>query len=810
MTCASCVSHVSHALQSVEGVEEVTVNLATEKATVKFVDGPPRLEDLAEAVKDAGYGIESTKVTLVIEDVMKSEGGQTVKGVLGSLEGVVNVDADGDSGRATVELVQGVVSVSDLRHALEDAGYSVSGVVGDDEGDVVGRRELSLLKVKFLFSLAVAAVIMVSMAVSTTLDWLPLRPDWVFLALATPVQFWAGRQFYSSAWGALKHRTSNMNTLIATGTSVAYLYSAAVAVFGDTSFFDGRATGTYFDTSTAIVGLVLLGRFLEARAKGRASSAIRALIGLQPKQARVVKDGRETDVDVEDLLEGDVVVVRPGERLPVDGEVISGVTAVDESMLTGESFPVDKDPGSTVFGGTVNTTGVFSFRATKVGRETALAQIVRLVEEAQGSRAPVQRLVDVIASYFVPSVIGVALAVFAIWLLVGPPPAYVNATLVAVAVLIIACPCALGLATPTAIMVGTGKGAERGVLIKNAEALERAHKVQVVVLDKTGTVTAGRPSVVEIVTESMAEDDLLALAAAVERGSEHPIGRAVVEAAAEKALELTAVEDLRALPGFGIEGRIGGSAVAIGNRAMMSREGLAITNDLESAAGRLEEQGKTLLFVAANGVVEGLMAVSDAPRADSKQAVESLRRKGLEVIMLTGDNERTARAVAKQVGIDRVFAEVMPGDKAAVVMRLQEEGWIVAMVGDGINDAPALVQADVGIAIGTGTDIAIESSDITLVGGGLQGVAAAIELSRATMRTIRQNLFWAFAYNVALIPIAAGVLYPVFSDGVPDALSPVFGEFGFLNPILAAAAMAISSVTVVTNSLRLRRVNLAT
>ncbi|MDA1347942.1 MAG: copper-translocating P-type ATPase [Chloroflexi bacterium] len=810
MTCASCVSHVSHALQSVEGVEEVTVNLATEKATVKFVDGPPRLEDLAEAVKDAGYGIESTKVTLVIEDVMKSEGGQTVKGVLGSLEGVVNVDADGDSGRATVELVQGVVSVSDLRHALEDAGYSVSGVVGDDEGDVVGRRELSLLKVKFLFSLAVAAVIMVSMAVSTTLDWLPLRPDWVFLALATPVQFWAGRQFYSSAWGALKHRTSNMNTLIATGTSVAYLYSAAVAVFGDTSFFDGRATGTYFDTSTAIVGLVLLGRFLEARAKGRASSAIRALIGLQPKQARVVKDGRETDVDVEDLLEGDVVVVRPGERLPVDGEVISGVTAVDESMLTGESFPVDKDPGSTVFGGTVNTTGGFSFRATKVGRETALAQIVRLVEEAQGSRAPVQRLVDVIASYFVPSVIGVALAVFAIWLLVGPPPAYVNATLVAVAVLIIACPCALGLATPTAIMVGTGKGAERGVLIKNAEALERAHKVQVVVLDKTGTVTAGRPSVVEIVTESMAEDDLLALAAAVERGSEHPIGRAVVEAAAEKALELTAVEDLRALPGFGIEGRIGGSAVAIGNRAMMSREGLAITNDLESAAGRLEEQGKTLLFVAANGVVEGLMAVSDAPRADSKQAVESLRRKGLEVIMLTGDNERTARAVAKQVGIDRVFAEVMPGDKAAVVMRLQEEGWIVAMVGDGINDAPALVQADVGIAIGTGTDIAIESSDITLVGGGLQGVAAAIELSRATMRTIRQNLFWAFAYNVALIPIAAGVLYPVFSDGVPDALSPVFGEFGFLNPILAAAAMAISSVTVVTNSLRLRRVNLAT
>ena len=806
MTCASCVVHVERALESVPGVGEVNVNLATERASVQ-VDGEIELIDLAGAVEDAGYGIVSTKVTLVVE-TGEPPPSRAVDDVIGGLDGVANVTLTGDSGRVLVEFVEGVVGVSDVRHTLEKAGYSVSGVVGDDEVDAVGRREVSLLRTKFVVSLAVAAVIMAFMALPAGLDWLPFRMDWVFLAMATPVQLWAGRQFYSSAWGALKHRTTNMNTLIATGTSVAYLYSGAVTVFGGTGLFEDRATDTYFDTSTAIIGLVLLGRYLEARAKGRASNAVRALIGLQPRQARVVREGRETDVDIDDVAIGDVVLVRPGERVPVDGEVAEGATSVDESMLTGESEPVEKTPGDVVYGATVNTTGAFSFRATKVGRDTALAQIVKLVEDAQGSKAPVQRLADTVASYFVPAVIAVSITAFGVWFLVGPSPAYVNATLVAVAVLIIACPCALGLATPTAVMVGTGKGAERGVLIKSAEALETAHKVDVVVLDKTGTVTEGRPSVIETVAVSMGENRLLMLAASVESGSEHPIGRAVVEEAESRGVDRTAASGVRALPGYGIEGRVDGARVVIGSRRLMEQNGLAVPEELDARMSRLEGEGRILLYVASNEAVRGLIAVSDSPRADSRAAISQLRRRGLEVVMLTGDGERTARAIAEQVEIDKVFAEVLPVEKAEVISRLQAEGKTVAMVGDGINDAPALAQADVGIAIGTGTDVAIESSDITLVGGELTGVAAAIDLSRSTMRTIRQNLFWAFAYNVALIPVAAGVLYPVFSDGVPEALSPIFGEHGFLNPVLAAGAMAISSVTVVTNSLRLRRTKL--
>ena len=806
MTCAACVAHVTAALEDVAGVSAANVNLATERAGLMLSPGSRvSLAELSGALEDAGYGLRVEKLALGIGEMISASCVSRIQGALETVEGVELANVSLATESATVEYVPGAATVTDLREAIESVGYSVTGVVVEGGGDAVA-RELWALKWKAGISLGVAAVIMAAMVSPADLSGLPVGVDWIFFALATPVQFWAGRQFYGSAWNALKHRTANMDTLIVTGTSVAYLYSAAVTIFAGSAVLEGRATGTYFDTSTAIVGLVLLGRYLEIRAKGRASSAVRALIGLQPKRARVLRDGRELDVGVEDVVPGDVVLVRPGERLPVDGEVLEGASSVDESMLTGESVPVDKESGDTVYGATVNTTGGFSFRATKVGRDSALAQIVRLVEEAQGSRAPVQRLADTVAAYFVPAVIAVSVAAFTIWLFLGPAPPYLNATLVAVAVLIVACPCALGLATPTAVMVGIGKGAEQGILIKSAEALETAHRVDVVVLDKTGTVTEGRLSVVETVAASISRDELLRLAASIERRSEHPIGRAVVEASESVGAGWAAATDVRALPGLGIEGTVDGTGVVIGSHKLIEQRGLPVPEEVEASADRLEREGRTHLFVGFGGEIKGLIALSDSLRADSKAAVDLLRDKGIEVVMLTGDRERTAQAVAAQVGIDRVFAEVLPGEKADVVARLQAEGKTVAMVGDGINDAPALARADVGIAVGTGTDIAMESSDVTLVGTGLTPVAAAIDLSRATMRTIRQNLFWAFAYNVALIPVAAGVLYPIFSaNGVPEVLSPILGQHGFLNPVLAAGAMGFSSVTVVTNSLRLRR-----
>jgi Cu+-exporting ATPase len=755
MTCASCVHHVERALEGVVGVESSSVNLATERATIVYTPG--------------------------------------------------------------------LASLAEMRHAIEDAGYSVLGIAGDEHDDVATPKDVSTLRLKASFSLAVAAVIMALMFIPALNEWSPFWLNFILLALATPVQLWAGKQFYTSAWAALKHRTSNMNTLIAVGTSVAYFYSVAATLFYHSAFFEQahsfhvhslfeHTSGTYFDTSTAIIGLVLLGRYLEARAKSRASNAIKALMGLQPRTARVIRDGREADVPVEELAVGDIVLVRPGERIPVDGVVIEGHSSIDEAMLTGESAPVDKSPGSQVFGATINTTGSFSFRATRVGRDTLLSQIVRLVEEAQGSRAPIQRLADLISAYFVPAVLVAAAIVFTGWLFFGPSPSYVYAILTAVAVLIIACPCAMGLATPTAIMVGTGKGAERGILIRSAEALERAHKVQVVALDKTGTLTLGKPSVTDVVAAGVSEAELLRLAASAERGSEHPLGEAIVAAARERGLALEDVRDFAAVPGYGIEARVNGSRLSVGNLAFMVQGGVTLdgaplsgVEGLEARALELSGEGKTPVFVAADGEAKGIIAVADAIKPGAREAVDALRQQGIEVVMLTGDNRRTAEAIARQAGITRVVAEVLPGDKAAQVRAIQQEGLTVAMVGDGINDAPALAQADVGIAIGTGADVAMDAADVTLVGGDLRGVATAIALSKATMRTIRQNLFWAFAYNVALIPVAAGVLYLVFGGSrVPEALRPILGDFGFLNPILAAAAMAISSVTVVTNSLRLR------
>ena len=747
-------------------------------------------------------GQAAEKVTLNIGGMTCAACVHHVEGALAAVDGVSGATVNLATERATVEYVPAIASVADFREAVTDAGYSLLGIAADGD-DPPEAADLTALKWKAGISVATAAVIMAAMAAAPVRNMLPFEPALLFMALATPVQFWAGGQFYTGAWRALRGRTSNMNTLIAVGTSAAYGYSVYAAVFGGAAELGQGRGETYFDTSTAIIGLVLLGRFLEARAKGRASGALRALAGLGAKTARVLRNGVESDIPIEDVVVGDLVLVRPGERVATDGEVVEGRSWVDESMLTGESVPVEKGAGARVYGATVNGAGSFTFRATGVGRDTVLSHIMRLVEEAQGTRAPIQRLADVVASYFVPVVIGVAVLVFLVWLALGPPPSYVYAIMTAVAVLIIACPCALGLATPTAIMVGIGKGAESGILVRDAKALETAHKVQVVLMDKTGTITEGRPSVSEVVTSGVSEDELLVLAASVERASEHPMGQAIVSEAEARGLDLLTYDSFEPVPGYGLEAAVNGAQVLVGNQALMDERGVAQAG-LDGRADALAQQGKSIAFVAVDGVARGVVGVADTIKPGAADAVEAISSLGVDVVMLTGDNEKAARSIARQAGIDDVIAGALPGDKADHAAALRRSGKTVAVVGDGINDSPALAEADLGIAVGTGTDVAIETAGVTLVSGDIRGVASAIALSRATMRTIRQNLFWAFAYNVALIPVAAGVLYPFFSGGVPDALGPVFGEFGFLNPILAAAAMAVSSVTVVSNSLRLR------
>ena len=808
MTCAACVSHVSSALEEVPAVANVSVSLASEKATIALREPSLRIDELLYAVEDAGYGIATNKLTLAVGGMTCAACVSHVEHALTDVDGVLSAEVNLLSERAAVEYISGLASVSDMRRAVEDAGYSLVSTVGEQD-DAATPREVTVLRRKLAFSLSVAAIVMAMMFIPAIHDALPFSPDYLFLVLATPVQFWGGRQFYHGAWGALKQRTSNMNTLIAVGTSVAYFYSVAVTLLHGASLFDSVQVFTFFDTSTAIIALVLLGRYLEANAKHRASSAIRALMELQPTTAQIMRDGKEIQVGIDELQSGDVVIARPGERIATDGEVIEGVSSVDESMLTGESLPVDKERGSEVFGGTINTTGSFTYRVSKVGRDTMLSQIIRLIEEAQSSKAPVQRLADRVAAYFVPAVIIVAVVTFAFWLIFGPSPSYLHAILTAVSVLIIACPCALGLATPAAIMVGTGKGAEFGVLIRSAEALERAHKVQTVALDKTGTLTVGKPSVVELASDDISDERLLTVAASVEQASEHPLGRAIVEAAEQRGLALTPIENFQALPGFGVSATLDGAPVLLGNLALMESEQASVGNYAAQATA-MAERGSTPALVALDGKVVGLIAIADAIRPEAKSAVSSLKESGIEVVMLTGDNRRTAQEVARQVGIERVAAEVLPGDKASQIEAIQKgengEGQVVAMVGDGINDAPALAQADVSFAIGAGADVATETADITIINSDTHAILKAIRLSKATMRSIRQNLFWAFAYNVALIPIAAGVLYPFFAgNGVPDSLTPALGEHGFLNPVLAAAAMAISSVTVLVNSLRLRR-----
>ncbi|MFN8533606.1 MAG: heavy metal translocating P-type ATPase [Dehalococcoidia bacterium] len=805
MTCAACVNRIEKALKKVDGVSTASVNLATERAAVSFDPSLVSLDQLKAAVEKAGYGVrdETAELTLSVQGMTCAACVNRIEKALKKVDGVSTASVNLATEKATVRFQPAQTGREAFVSAIEKAGYSVAAevapVAGEAPVDEESRRrdrELRVMAIQFGVSFATAITLMAVMFGPHWfyLPWWPWSMEDTFLFqffLATPVMFWAGWRFYVSAFRAGIHREVNMNTLVAIGTIAAWAYSVYVTFFTNAIHQAGLMAEVYFDSGVTIISLILLGKYLETRAKGQTAGAIKRLLGLQARTARVLRDGQEIDLPIAEVRVGDLVRVRPGEKVPVDGQVIDGRSSIDESMLTGESIPVEKGAGDAVIGATLNTTGSFTFRATKVGGDTTLAQIVKLVEQAQGSKAPIQKLADVFVGYFVPIVLGIAAVVFGLWYFLGPQPSFTLALVATVSVLIIACPCAMGLATPTAIMVSTGKGAEHGVLIRGGEALETAHKVTAIVLDKTGTLTRGKPSVTDIVPAAgQTADEVLRLAAVAELGSEHPLAQAIVDRAREQSLDLMAdVEDFEAISGRGVTVRVEGAPVLLGNQALLNEQGISVA-DLESAWTSLAEAGKTPVYLAVDGQVAGVIAIADTAKPEAREAVAELSALGLDVWMLTGDNRLTAAAVAKELGIANVLSEVLPGEKADKVIALQQAGKVVAMVGDGINDAPALAQADLGIAIGTGTDVAIEASDVTLVGGDLRGVVTAIALSRKTIGIIKSNLFWAFAYNIVLIPVAAGILFP-FTGAM-------------LNPGLAAAAMALSSVSVVTNSLRLR------
>ncbi len=791
MTCSSCALTIKKGLSSLPGVSDAEVKFADERAAIKYDPAALSPHHIIKAIEKLGYYPRIERVVLPIEGMTCATCAQKIEKALRSLDGVIKASVSLAAEEAVVEYTPLKVSLTDLKRAVASAGaYRVVELKEEPLREAYYLR----LKRRFVISAVLAGLIFIG----SMHRFFPLisaiSPTYIYyalFALTTPVLLWAGFPFLRGAWVALKHRSADMNTLVAVGTSSAYLYSAIATFYPSLFTRGGLELHVYYDTAAVIITLILLGKLLESRAKARASQAIRKLMDLQVKTARVRRGDKEIDIPIEEVQIGYLVVVRPGERVPVDGIIKKGSSAVDESMLTGESLPVDKSPGDEVIGATINKTGSFVFETTKVGRETFLAQVIKLVREAQGSKAPIQRLADRIAGIFVPAVVLTAVITFTIWYLLGPSPALTYALLNFVAVLIIACPCALGLATPTAIMVGTGKGAEYGTLIKGGESLEIAHKLNTIVFDKTGTLTIGKPMVTDIIpADSLSSAELLNLAATAEKGSEHPLGRAIIERAEQEGIELGATEEFQALPGMGVWVRLKEKEVLVGNLKLMQEEGVDLKG-AEHQARELAQQGKTPMFIALNHRMMGVIAIADTLKENAPAVARQLKEMGLQVVMLSGDNFRTANAIARQAGIQQVLAEVLPGDKAREVQRIQQKGKIVAMVGDGINDAPALAQADVGIALGSGTDVALEASDITLIGDNLQGVPSAIQLSKRTMRTIKQNLFWAFAYNVVGIPIAAGILYPWW--GI------------LLNPMVAAAAMAFSSVSVVSNSLRLRR-----
>lgn len=800
MTCSACANRIEKVVSKMDGVKEANVNFATETLTVNYDDKIITKAEIEQKVEKIGYKVEKNiqSHTYKIEGMTCSACASRVEKVTNKMPGVENAVVNFATEKLSVSYDADAVSFGDIKAKVEKAGYKL---IREDEQKVEEKKKKLDEKGKLLWRLILSLIFavplltitmghMVGMPLPKIIDPMmnPLNFAIIQLVLTIPVMI-IGYKFYYIGYKNLFKLSPNMDSLIAIGTSAAFIYS----LYGTYKIYIGDgsyAMSLYYEAAVTILALITLGKYLEAISKGKTSQAIKKLMGLAPKTATIVRDGKELVIPIDEVIVGDIVIVKPGEKLPVDGEVIEGATAVDEAMITGESIPVEKTVGSKVIGASINKTGFIKYKATKVGKDTALSQIIKLVEDAQGSKAPIAKMADIIASYFVPIVIGLAILASIGWLIAGESGVF--ALTIFISVLVIACPCALGLATPTAIMVGTGKGAEYGVLIKGGEALEVTHQIDTIVFDKTGTITEGKPVVTDIITTTISEDELLSIAASSEKGSEHPLGEAIVKGAEERNIKFKEISNFKAIPGHGIQVEIEGKVILLGNKKLMTENSIEI-GDLGVKSDKLANEGKTPMYIAINNKLEGIIAVADTVKPSSKEAIENLHKMGIKVAMITGDNKKTADAIAKQVGIDIVLAEVLPEDKANEVKKLQEKGSKVAMVGDGINDAPALAQADIGIAIGTGTDVAIESANIVLMKGDLKDVATAIKLSKATIRNIKQNLFWAFGYNVLGIPVAMGVLH-------------IFGG-PLLNPMIGAAAMSLSSVSVLTNALRLRGFN---
>ena len=791
MTCAACANRIEKGLKKVEGVHDANVNFALEKTKIMYDPQKTNPQQFKEKVESLGYGIVSDKAEFTVSGMTCAACANRVEKRLNKLDGVNKATVNFALESAMVDFNPDEVSVNEMKSAITKLGYKLEVKSDEQDGSTDHRlQEIERQKKKFIISFILSFPLlwaMVSHFSFTSFIYLPdmLMNPWVQLALATPVQFIIGGQFYVGAYKALRNKSANMDVLVALGTSAAYFYSVYLSIRSIGS--SEHMTDLYFETSAVLITLIILGKLFEAKAKGRSSEAIKKLMGLQAKTATVVRDGTEIKILIEEVVAGDIVYVKPGEKIPVDGEIVEGKSAIDESMLTGESIPVDKTIGDGVIGSTINKNGFLKVKATKVGRDTALAQIIKVVEEAQGSKAPIQRVADQISGIFVPVVVVIAIITFAVWMLFVTPGDFGGALEKMIAVLVIACPCALGLATPTSIMAGSGRSAEYGILFKGGEHLEATHRLDTVILDKTGTVTNGKPVLTDvIVADGFHEEEILRLVGAAEKNSEHPLAEAIVEGIKEKKIDIPSSETFEAIPGFGIESVVEGKQLLIGTRRLMKKFDIDI-EEVSKSMEELEREGKTAMLIAINKEYAGIVAVADTVKDTSKAAIARLKKMGLDVVMITGDNTQTAQAIAKQVGIDHVIAEVLPEGKAEEVKKLQAQGKKVAMVGDGINDAPALATADIGMAIGTGTDVAMEAADITLIRGDLNSIADAIFMSKMTIRNIKQNLFWALAYNGLGIPIAA---------------------FGFLAPWVAGAAMAFSSVSVVLNALRLQRVKL--